>query len=155
MLRIEARVPEYGWTTQKVFHLMNFVVNAGMDITYREKLCNNPEYFFIFPKAQNSLFHQVPILHDCGVLVNACVFQRNYMVNSFHFRGLSIVILWKDCKLRGIWGNKEKLRCFWVYALLIWLLFIKPLAWESPLTARALIFGFYKSVFSLHIQASN
>lgn len=23
------RVPEYGWTTQKVFHLMNFVVNGG------------------------------------------------------------------------------------------------------------------------------
>ena len=25
------RVPEYGWTTQKVFHLMNFVVNGGAD----------------------------------------------------------------------------------------------------------------------------
>jgi len=23
------RVPEYGWTTQKVFHLMNFIVNGG------------------------------------------------------------------------------------------------------------------------------
>ncbi|EPS62853.1 tobamovirus multiplication 1, partial [Genlisea aurea] len=27
-LRIEIRVPEYGWTTQKVFHIMNFVVNG-------------------------------------------------------------------------------------------------------------------------------
>ncbi|XP_039040532.1 tobamovirus multiplication protein 1-like [Hibiscus syriacus] len=25
---IQLRVPEYGWTTQKVFHLMNFVVNG-------------------------------------------------------------------------------------------------------------------------------
>lgn len=29
LIRIELRVPEYGWTTQKVFHLMNFVVNGG------------------------------------------------------------------------------------------------------------------------------
>ncbi|XP_057976570.1 tobamovirus multiplication protein 1-like isoform X2 [Malania oleifera] len=28
LLRIQLRVPEYGWTTQKVFHLMNFVVNG-------------------------------------------------------------------------------------------------------------------------------
>jgi hypothetical protein len=27
-VRIHLRVPEYGWTTQKVFHLMNFVVNG-------------------------------------------------------------------------------------------------------------------------------
>ncbi|KAH0870952.1 hypothetical protein HID58_077974 [Brassica napus] len=28
LVRIQMRVPEYGWTTQKVFHLMNFVVNG-------------------------------------------------------------------------------------------------------------------------------
>eukprot|EP00245_Coleochaete_scutata_P009446 TRINITY_DN310_c0_g1_i1.p1 TRINITY_DN310_c0_g1~~TRINITY_DN310_c0_g1_i1.p1 ORF type:complete len:283 (-),score=48.44 TRINITY_DN310_c0_g1_i1:519-1367(-) len=28
LARIQFRVPEYGWTTQKVFHLLNFVVNA-------------------------------------------------------------------------------------------------------------------------------
>ncbi|KAB1206895.1 Tobamovirus multiplication protein 1 [Morella rubra] len=28
LLRIQFRVPEYGWTTQKIFHLMNFVVNG-------------------------------------------------------------------------------------------------------------------------------
>ena len=26
LIRIERRVPEYGWTTQKVFHLLNFLV---------------------------------------------------------------------------------------------------------------------------------
>lgn len=26
LLRIQLRVPEYGWTTQKVFHLLNFLV---------------------------------------------------------------------------------------------------------------------------------
>lgn len=28
LVRIQMRVPEFGWTTQKVFHLMNFVVNG-------------------------------------------------------------------------------------------------------------------------------
>eukprot|EP00252_Welwitschia_mirabilis_P025053 TRINITY_DN7684_c0_g1_i1.p1 TRINITY_DN7684_c0_g1~~TRINITY_DN7684_c0_g1_i1.p1 ORF type:complete len:275 (+),score=21.82 TRINITY_DN7684_c0_g1_i1:79-903(+) len=28
LIRIQIRVPEYGWTTQKVFHLMNFIVNG-------------------------------------------------------------------------------------------------------------------------------
>lgn len=29
LVRIELRIPEYGWTTQKVFHLMIFTVNGG------------------------------------------------------------------------------------------------------------------------------
>lgn len=29
LIRIQFRVPEYGWTTQKVFHFMNFVVTAS------------------------------------------------------------------------------------------------------------------------------
>ncbi|XP_020241073.1 tobamovirus multiplication protein 1-like isoform X2 [Asparagus officinalis] len=28
LIRIQLRVPEYGWTTQKLFHLMNFLVNG-------------------------------------------------------------------------------------------------------------------------------
>ncbi|KAI7744218.1 hypothetical protein M8C21_019465, partial [Ambrosia artemisiifolia] len=28
LVRIQMRVPEFGWTTQKVFHFMNFVVNG-------------------------------------------------------------------------------------------------------------------------------
>ncbi|RRT57132.1 hypothetical protein B296_00045746, partial [Ensete ventricosum] len=28
LIRIQVRVPEYGWTTQKVFHFMNFIVNG-------------------------------------------------------------------------------------------------------------------------------
>ncbi|XP_047332452.1 tobamovirus multiplication protein 1-like [Impatiens glandulifera] len=34
LIRIELRVPEYGWTTQKVFHLMNFVVNGVRAIVF-------------------------------------------------------------------------------------------------------------------------
>ncbi|KAI5080068.1 hypothetical protein GOP47_0005547 [Adiantum capillus-veneris] len=34
LVRIELRVPEYGWTTQKVFHLMNFVVNSARALVF-------------------------------------------------------------------------------------------------------------------------
>ncbi|XP_076882841.1 tobamovirus multiplication protein 1-like [Bidens hawaiensis] len=34
LIRIEIRVPEYGWTTQKVFHLMNFIVNGVRAIVF-------------------------------------------------------------------------------------------------------------------------
>ncbi|CAB81286.1 putative protein [Arabidopsis thaliana] len=40
LIRIQMRVPEYGWTTQKVFHLMNFVVNgAPLGLCFVEFLC--------------------------------------------------------------------------------------------------------------------
>ncbi|KAI3923218.1 hypothetical protein MKW92_042883 [Papaver armeniacum] len=34
LVRIELRVPEYGWTTQKVFHFLNFVVNAVRSVVF-------------------------------------------------------------------------------------------------------------------------
>ncbi|PIA57274.1 hypothetical protein AQUCO_00600186v1 [Aquilegia coerulea] len=34
LIRIELRVPEFGWTTQKVFHLMNFIVNGVRAIVF-------------------------------------------------------------------------------------------------------------------------
>ncbi|KAF6160722.1 hypothetical protein GIB67_035923 [Kingdonia uniflora] len=34
LIRIELRVPEYGWTTQKVFHFLNFVVNAVRAVVF-------------------------------------------------------------------------------------------------------------------------
>ncbi|GMH15792.1 hypothetical protein Nepgr_017633 [Nepenthes gracilis] len=42
LIRIELRVPEYGWTTQKVFHLMNFIVNGVRAVVFgfHEKVFN-------------------------------------------------------------------------------------------------------------------
>ncbi|TVT96941.1 hypothetical protein EJB05_05912 [Eragrostis curvula] len=34
LIRIQLRVPEFGWTTQKVFHLMNFIVNGVRAIVF-------------------------------------------------------------------------------------------------------------------------
>ncbi|XP_042490393.1 tobamovirus multiplication protein 1-like, partial [Macadamia integrifolia] len=46
LIRIQLRVPEYGWTTQKVFHLMNFVVNGLRAVLfglYRNLFILNPK----------------------------------------------------------------------------------------------------------------
>ncbi|GJP38081.1 hypothetical protein CLOM_g10429 [Closterium sp. NIES-68] len=42
LIRIQRRVPEYGWTTQKVFHLLNFVVNAlrAVVFLFRERVAD-------------------------------------------------------------------------------------------------------------------
>lgn len=34
LIRIQMRVPEYGWTTQKVFHFLNFFVNGGWHLSF-------------------------------------------------------------------------------------------------------------------------
>ncbi|XP_073302699.1 tobamovirus multiplication protein 1-like isoform X1 [Primulina huaijiensis] len=34
LIRIERRVPDYGWTTQKVFHFMNFIVNGARAVSF-------------------------------------------------------------------------------------------------------------------------
>ncbi|VAH30810.1 unnamed protein product [Triticum turgidum subsp. durum] len=43
LVRIQRRVPEFGWTTQKVFHLMNFVVNGEV---YKLVLLDLPGLLF-------------------------------------------------------------------------------------------------------------
>ncbi|XP_076960325.1 tobamovirus multiplication protein 1-like [Bidens hawaiensis] len=53
LVRIQLRVPEYGWTTQKVFHLMNFVVNGLRAV----------EFGFYW-----SLFHLKPRILDMVLL---------------------------------------------------------------------------------------
>ncbi|KAL5211501.1 hypothetical protein ABZP36_022348 [Zizania latifolia] len=48
VVRIQYRVPEYGWTTQKVFQLLNFVVNGARCsiFTFRRQVQQvNPEIF--------------------------------------------------------------------------------------------------------------
>ncbi|XP_022986116.1 protein TOM THREE HOMOLOG 1-like [Cucurbita maxima] len=34
LVRIQLRVPEYGWTTQKVFHFLNFLVNGARAVVF-------------------------------------------------------------------------------------------------------------------------
>ncbi|GAY34129.1 hypothetical protein CUMW_009850 [Citrus unshiu] len=49
LIRIELRVPEYGWTTQKVFHLMNFIVNGVRAVVFGFHM----QVFLLHPKARS------------------------------------------------------------------------------------------------------
>ncbi|MED6185272.1 E3 ubiquitin-protein ligase tom1 [Stylosanthes scabra] len=56
--RIHMRVPEYGWTTQKVFHLMNFVVNGLRAFTFGLY----KTLYAIRPKSLERVLMEVPSL---------------------------------------------------------------------------------------------
>ncbi|TKY59497.1 Tobamovirus multiplication protein 1 [Spatholobus suberectus] len=56
LVRIQMRVPEYGWTTQKVFHLMNFVVNGLRAVLFGLY----KSVFAIRPKALEQVLMEVP-----------------------------------------------------------------------------------------------
>ncbi|XP_019423190.1 PREDICTED: tobamovirus multiplication protein 1-like isoform X2 [Lupinus angustifolius] len=56
LVRIQMRVPEYGWTTQKVFHLMNFIVNGLRAVIFG--LYNS--VFTIKPKVLEQVLMEVP-----------------------------------------------------------------------------------------------
>ncbi|QCD84110.1 hypothetical protein DEO72_LG2g4460 [Vigna unguiculata] len=56
LVRIQMRVPEYGWTTQKVFHLMNFVVNGCMAVLFGLY----KSVFSIRPKALEQVLMELP-----------------------------------------------------------------------------------------------
>ncbi|KAJ4951908.1 hypothetical protein NE237_028740 [Protea cynaroides] len=51
LIRIHFRVPEYGWTTQKVFHLMNFIVNGLRAILFGlyKNVCPQPKILLDLP----------------------------------------------------------------------------------------------------------
>ncbi|XP_027348733.1 tobamovirus multiplication protein 1-like [Abrus precatorius] len=56
LVRIQMRVPEYGWTTQKVFHLLNFVVNGLRAVLFGLY----KSVFAIRPKALEHVLMEVP-----------------------------------------------------------------------------------------------
>ncbi|XP_022641908.1 tobamovirus multiplication protein 1 isoform X2 [Vigna radiata var. radiata] len=56
LVRIQMRVPEYGWTTQKVFHLMNFVVNGLRAVLFGLY----KSVFAIRPKALEHVLMELP-----------------------------------------------------------------------------------------------
>ncbi|OVA10555.1 protein of unknown function DUF1084 [Macleaya cordata] len=81
LIRIELRVPEYGWTTQKVFHLMNFVVNGGESAGFG---C----YFFRF----TSIYCFLTRLPIC-IAVRAIVFGFHKQVFLFKIKVFTLVLL--------------------------------------------------------------
>ncbi|KAF2559744.1 hypothetical protein F2Q68_00013393 [Brassica cretica] len=54
LVRIQLRVPEYGWTTQKVFHFLNFLVNGVRALVFvfrRDAQNMQPELVEILPSS--------------------------------------------------------------------------------------------------------
>ncbi|XP_023883496.1 tobamovirus multiplication protein 1 isoform X2 [Quercus suber] len=58
LLRIQLRVPEYGCTTQKVFHLMNFIVNGLRSVLFGLY----KSVFLIRPKELHMVLMELPTL---------------------------------------------------------------------------------------------
>ncbi|KAJ3688727.1 hypothetical protein LUZ61_017891 [Rhynchospora tenuis] len=58
LIRIQVRVPEYGWTTQKVFHLMNFIVNGVRAVVFGF----HDEVFLLRPKVIALILLDLPSL---------------------------------------------------------------------------------------------
>ncbi|KAI3466579.1 hypothetical protein Pfo_023242 [Paulownia fortunei] len=56
LIRIELRVPEYGWTTQKVFHLMNFIVNGVRAVVFGF----HKQVFLLHPRALTVVVLDLP-----------------------------------------------------------------------------------------------
>ncbi|KZV55176.1 tobamovirus multiplication protein 1 [Dorcoceras hygrometricum] len=56
LIRIELRVPEYGWTTQKVFHLMNFIVNGVRAVMFGF----HKKVFLLHPKVLTLVLLDLP-----------------------------------------------------------------------------------------------
>ncbi|KAK7359757.1 hypothetical protein VNO77_01722 [Canavalia gladiata] len=107
LIRIELRVPEYGWTTQKIFHLMNFIVSGVRAVVFGF----HSQVFLLHPKVLILVFLDLPGL----------VFFSTYTL---------LVLFWAEIyhQARGL--PTEKLRilyvsingavyfiqvCFWIY----------------------------------------
>lgn len=56
LIRIQLRVPDFGWTTQKVFHLMNFLVNGVRAVIFGF----HAQVFLIRPKVFTSALLDLP-----------------------------------------------------------------------------------------------
>ncbi|KAK9028666.1 hypothetical protein V6N11_025816 [Hibiscus sabdariffa] len=98
LIRIELRVPEYGWTTQKIFHLMNFIVNGVRAIVFGF----HKQVFVLHPKVLTLILLDLPGLlffstvkfsfsvisrlgYKLVYLVLSCTFVRNCDILPCHF----------------------------------------------------------------------
>ncbi|PNY11940.1 tobamovirus multiplication protein 1 [Trifolium pratense] len=67
LIRIELRVPEYGWTTQKIFHLFNFIVSGVRALVFGF----HAQVFLLHPKARSLPTDKLRIVY---IAVNGAVY---------------------------------------------------------------------------------
>ncbi|KAL8254333.1 hypothetical protein R6Q59_032554 [Mikania micrantha] len=121
LARIQQRVPEYGWTTQKVFHFLNFVVNAvrclifvfRRDIQHLKEeilqhvLLDVPSLAFFTTYALLVLFWAEIYYQARGVSTD-CLRPTFYMVNGVIYAiqiALWLVIWWKPVRVMVIFSK--------------------------------------------------
>ncbi|XP_022720608.1 tobamovirus multiplication protein 1 isoform X1 [Durio zibethinus] len=89
LIRIELRVPEYGWTTQKVFHLMNFIVNGGHFKVFKT---HGSVFYYIVIRIIRCKFGFL-IVSFLVIAVRAIVFGFHNQVFVLHPKVLTFVLL--------------------------------------------------------------
>lgn len=105
LIRIEMRVPEYGWTTQKVFHLMNFIVNGVRAIVFGF----HKQVFFLHPKVLVLVLLDLPGLLFFTTFTLLVLFWAEiyHQARSLPSEKLRIVYIsvnaWIYCIQVGIW----------------------------------------------------
>ncbi|CAH1448311.1 unnamed protein product [Lactuca virosa] len=110
LIRIELRVPEYGWTTQKVFHLMNFIVNGVRSIVFGFHL----QVFALHPKVCIWMLLEVPGLLFFSTYTLLVLFWAEiyHQAKSLPTDKLRIVYVSVNAGVYLIQG------CLWIY---LWL----------------------------------
>ncbi|THU68371.1 hypothetical protein C4D60_Mb08t03210 [Musa balbisiana] len=73
LIRIQLRVPEFGWTTQKVFHFMNFIVNGVRAIEFGF----HAQVFLFRPKARSLATDKLRIVYIC---VNVVIYVIQFCI---------------------------------------------------------------------------
>ncbi|KAG8385722.1 hypothetical protein BUALT_Bualt03G0074800 [Buddleja alternifolia] len=107
LIRIERRVPEYGWTTQKVFHLMNFIVNGVRAIVFGF----HKQVFLLHPKALTLIILDFPGLIFFSTYTLLVLFWAEiyHQARSMPTDKLRIIYISVNAAMYFIQG------CIWVY----------------------------------------
>ncbi|RWW10586.1 hypothetical protein BHE74_00016905 [Ensete ventricosum] len=90
LIRIQLRVPEFGWTTQKIFHFMNFIVNGVRAIEFGF----HAQVFLFRPKVFTLALLDLPGLlffstYTLLVLFWAEIYYQNSFLLNFQARSLA------------------------------------------------------------------
>ncbi|XP_068667924.1 tobamovirus multiplication protein 1-like [Aristolochia californica] len=107
LIRIDLRVPEYGWTTQKVFHLMNFIVNGVRAVVFGF----HKQVFFFKPRVFTLVLLDLPGILFFSTYTLLVLFWAEiyHQARSLPTEKLKIVYISVNC---GIYFIQV---CIWIY----------------------------------------
>ncbi|XP_022941922.1 tobamovirus multiplication protein 3-like [Cucurbita moschata] len=129
LVRIQLRVPEYGWTTQKVFHFLNFLVNGVRAV------------IFVFRRDVQSL--EPPILHHILLDMPSLAFFTTYAL---------LVLFWAEIYYQARAVSTDGLRptfltvnaVVYIIQIVLWLIL-----WWNPVHVLATLSKMFFASVSL------